>query len=538
MEAADSAAPANTDQLCQKYLVMAWQEIINTHYCVSEDLYQQSQLQPSCFDAKHIGDNNVGFAIHSNEMLADGLSLWTRRAAQSANAFLHAGAPMISITHSALRKHSPSILAAFFLAAIIPGVANALPGEFTLNQPTAMCKGHNPEIHLSWGASLNATQYGVYRNGMVYEPNVHFLTFDNADHVVPDKTYTYFIRASDPTGTTDSNPVTVTAPDCTTSATEEGKADPKLNERICLESGYIRLSNEFIKCIKDPMAVGARAKVSHDEVAGELFDVAGDVKAASNCLMEQTVSPGTLLEKSMVISTGEKSHAVLQFEDGHLIALQANTIFKINNYRFHPETHEDNNMVFSMLKGGLRSITGLLGKIRPDVFKLQTPSATIGIRGTDFMVVMAEKDEKTEKTDKIEANKTYLYVTSGAIELTNTAGKVKLGAGEAAVVASAATPAVSVSIKTLPPETFSQLKAIDVPAPEMLMHLNPDKMNSLSQEGAGWQKKKGPTTCKDMGFEGEGNQKLCQEYIDLYAGKEKKDFMSFPRRSAPSHRKK
>ena len=184
---------------------------------------------------------------------------------------------------------------------------------------------------------------------------------------------------------------------------------------------------------------------------GQLYDAAGEVKTALGSQMAQAAGKGASLENDMIVSTGDKSQAVLKFEDGQVIALQSNTSFRIHDYRYDPREVEKSNMFFSMLKGGLRAITGLIGSKHQAAFKLQTPNATIGIRGTDFMVVMN--------------NQMYSNVVSGSISMTNAAGTAVFSAGQAAVVASATALPVSISAAALPAGTFSQLGAIPVPVP-------------------------------------------------------------------------
>ena len=184
---------------------------------------------------------------------------------------------------------------------------------------------------------------------------------------------------------------------------------------------------------------------------GQLYDAAGEVKTALGSQMAQAAGKGASLENDMIVSTGDNSQAVLKFEDGQVIALQANTSFRIHDYRYNPKEVEKSNIFFSMLKGGLRAITGLIGSKRQTAFKLQTPNATIGIRGTDFMVVMS--------------NQMYSNVVSGSISMTNAAGTAVFSAGQTAVVASATVLPVSISAAAVPAGTFTQLGAIPLPTP-------------------------------------------------------------------------
>ena len=184
---------------------------------------------------------------------------------------------------------------------------------------------------------------------------------------------------------------------------------------------------------------------------GQLYEAAGEVKTAVGSQMAQAAGKGASLENDMIVSTGDNSQAVLKFEDGQVVALQSNTSFRIHDYRYNPKEVEKSNIFFSMLKGGLRAITGLIGSKRQTAFKLLTPNATIGIRGTDFMVVMG--------------NQMYSNVVSGSISMTNAAGTAVFSAGQTAVVASATALPVSISAAAVPAGTFTQLGAIPLPTP-------------------------------------------------------------------------
>ena len=46
---------------------------------------------------------------------------------------------------------------------------------------------------------------------------------------------------------------------------------------------------------------------------------------------------------------------------------------------------------FSLLKGGFRTVSGLIGKINHEDYSVATPVATIGIRGTDYLTVLCDR---------------------------------------------------------------------------------------------------------------------------------------------------
>src|SRR3954454_18988013 len=99
---------------------------------------------------------------------------------------------------------------------LVAGVAAAAPGAFSVAS-NAYCNTSPPAapaVKLNWSASSNATSYALYRNGSLYSPGIPSgtLTFDNNANVSAGASYTYFVRATNSSGSTDSNTITVNVP--------------------------------------------------------------------------------------------------------------------------------------------------------------------------------------------------------------------------------------------------------------------------------------------------------------------------------------
>jgi hypothetical protein len=103
--------------------------------------------------------------------------------------------------------------------------------------------------------------------------------------------------------------------------------------------------------------------------------------------------------------------------------------------------HKD-NILFSLLKGGLRSVTGLLGKRSPDAFKLNTATATIGIRGTHFGALFCNNDCGNIPTVSGQplGNGLYTDTASGKTFISNAAGSVEVPAGSFSYTPNSSTP--------------------------------------------------------------------------------------------------
>src|ERR1019366_523834 len=104
--------------------------------------------------------------------------------------------------------------------------AASKPGGFTLSAAAPFCRTSapvEPEIDLSWGQASGATSYDLYRDGALYSPGIPttITTFQNyGSNVVAGQTYTYFVRAKNPTGTPGSNavPLSISSPVCVPSS--------------------------------------------------------------------------------------------------------------------------------------------------------------------------------------------------------------------------------------------------------------------------------------------------------------------------------
>jgi hypothetical protein len=90
-----------------------------------------------------------------------------------------------------------------------------------------------------------------------------------------------------------------------------------------------------------------------------------------------------------VISTQRDSYAQLRFSDGGQVTLRPETQVKIESYAFDEGQPSRDSFAMQLFKGGLRSLTGLIGKRtnNRNAYRMVTSTATIGIRGTDFTAI-------------------------------------------------------------------------------------------------------------------------------------------------------
>ena len=138
-------------------------------------------------------------------------------------------------------------------------------------------------------------------------------------------------------------------------------------------------------------------------------DVAGSVGYMSGTLIAQRAD-GTvkvLAPKSAVLAgdmliTGKDSYAQIRMGDGAQMTLRPNSNLKIEAFQFRKDEPQADNSVLRLIKGGFRTLTGLIGKRgNADAYKVHAASATIGIRGTDFSSrLCATQDCQDDASDK------------------------------------------------------------------------------------------------------------------------------------------
>jgi len=127
----------------------------------------------------------------------------------------------------------------------------------------------------------------------------------------------------------------------------------------------------------------------------QLLAVVGDVRILGTDGAQRPAERGAELRQGETVVTGQNALAQLRLADGGLLSVRADTELKLDRFAFAGRDDRDAGFLASLLKGGFRAITGLIGQANRDGYRITTPSATIGIRGTDFetLVLTAPRPE-------------------------------------------------------------------------------------------------------------------------------------------------
>lgn len=127
----------------------------------------------------------------------------------------------------------------------------------------------------------------------------------------------------------------------------------------------------------------ASISTTHAAPAARVQFTNGDVQIIGKDNIARAAFKGAELNEGDTVVTGRNSAAQLRMADDGVIAMRPDSRISIDT--FHWEGKEDGleRSVLSLVKGGFRAITGVIGRRNKSNYLINTPTATIGIRGTD-----------------------------------------------------------------------------------------------------------------------------------------------------------
>jgi hypothetical protein len=120
---------------------------------------------------------------------------------------------------------------------------------------------------------------------------------------------------------------------------------------------------------------------------GEVIFTVGEVKVqGSNAPLKR----GDALAVGQTLMTGSNGHIHIRFIDQAFVSVRPGSELRIEQYLYDQAEPANNRIKFSLVKGTSRLITGKAGQANKQGFRLNTPVAAIGIRGTDFVVQVGD----------------------------------------------------------------------------------------------------------------------------------------------------
>lgn len=179
--------------------------------------------------------------------------------------------------------------------------------------------------------------------------------------------------------------------------------------------------------------VGAASAAPVPNPAGSFDLVDGDVRIIDSAKRGRPAKVGDVVVEGDSIESGVGAEAHLAMEDGGQLGVRPNTRLRIVQYK--AEGGADDRSVVSLLEGTLRSLSGWIGKFNAKNYAIRTPTATIGVRGTDHetTVIAADRGDGEPGTyDKVNDGATVLTTARGSTEVRpNQAGFVPRSGSQA-----------------------------------------------------------------------------------------------------------
>ena len=134
-----------------------------------------------------------------------------------------------------------------------------------------------------------------------------------------------------------------------------------------------------------PLFAALIVALSHTAFAasGKFQFVSGDVRVQTKTGEIVSVVKGSDVNEGDVIFSGSPALAQLKMDDGGTLVVRANTRLTISTYRFNGTEDGTERATYRLDRGSVRAITGQIGKTNKQNYLIQTPTASIGVRGTD-----------------------------------------------------------------------------------------------------------------------------------------------------------
>lgn len=161
--------------------------------------------------------------------------------------------------------------------------------------------------------------------------------------------------------------------------------------------------------------------VSAAEVVGKVILSFGQNHAVDVQGQKRVLKRQSEVFANDILVTSNKGRLQVKFSDGSRFSLKPKTEFRIAEYSFDDANPDEGKAIYKLLKGGMRTISGKIGKVNEDNYRLETVVATIGIRGTHYGTEYTQQGLYTETVE-------------GAVVVETTQGTVLVAAGESVSV--------------------------------------------------------------------------------------------------------
>ena len=167
------------------------------------------------------------------------------------------------------------------------------------------------------------------------------------------------------------------------------------------------------------------------EPVGRVLTARGEVFARQPDSEPRDLGRGDHVYEGDTLLTGDGGRAQVRFMDQGLVQLQPETEYIIEHYR---EEEGERGAFTRLVEGGMRALSGTIGEQDRENYRLDTPVASIGLRGTHYAVNHCAADCDAALLGSVGG------VIDGRIGVSNGAGEEEFGRNEFFAVRDANTP--------------------------------------------------------------------------------------------------
>ena len=152
---------------------------------------------------------------------------------------------------------------------------------------------------------------------------------------------------------------------------------------------------------------------------GNVVNLTGKARASNVNGRAQKVQINSLIFQGDRLETEPGSSLHIIMDDGAEIFLKEDSVLKVSEYVITSGYDKDSSSILGLLRGGFRKITGAIGASTEANYQVHTGFATIGIRGTEYVLKLCKQDDCSATVSRNDADaKLHAVVLEGAITLT------------------------------------------------------------------------------------------------------------------------
>ncbi len=119
------------------------------------------------------------------------------------------------------------------------------------------------------------------------------------------------------------------------------------------------------------------------------------------------------------VTTVAGANLYILMDDGAEIYLKGDSVIKISKYVITSGYDKNSSSILDLIRGGLRKITGAIGASAQSDYKVRAGLATIGIRGTEYVIKLCKLDDCNQTASRNDPDaKLHAVVLEGVITLT------------------------------------------------------------------------------------------------------------------------